>query len=88
MMIQGTRHHHYHHHHPGYIWRLVKSNQFCARFILKWTLTNIKRTKCQTYGDDADNDITIHYNDNGDNDHADDCDDELLVGKSLDLGQA
>ena len=31
---------------------------------------------------------TIHYHDNGDNDHADDCDDELLVGKSLDLGQA
>ena len=45
------------------------------------------RTKYQTYGDD-DDDSTIPYNDNGDNDHADDCDDELLVGKSLDLGQA
>ena len=31
---------------------------------------------------------TIHYNENGDNDHADDWDDELLVGKSLDLGHA
>ena len=31
---------------------------------------------------------TIHYSENGDNDHADGCDDELLVGKSLDLGHA
>ena len=30
----------------------------------------------------------FHYNENGDNDHADDWDDELLVGKSLDLGHA
>ena len=56
--------------------------------ILKGTLTDIKGQKCKSYCDDDDADSTIHYNDNGDNDQAGDCDDELLVGKSLDLGHA